>query len=204
MFQISTKVSSIDFKKILKNAKRPRRWNDKMLIYDAYGVTLILFVKSINVEDGRLNLGLKYVVNETENGPFSKNKEDVKDRIVGDDTITISMSEDHYNEEVLRAKVKSSIKWCIFEAYRNMARTKDEYYEMQQLDYDVVHQAEIDAISHLDKLGVKEMSVREPYIKDMRGYAYMKTSNVTDYVGGFKCTERDQLINIIENTVEFV
>lgn len=195
--QVSTKIHTIDFKKIMANALKRERWGDKWTLFDGYGVRLVMRVSNINIDNNSIGLHVRMDHQEYDDSYTIKLSDTYNST-----TYSISMSPDHYNHIALINGLVGVVTRLVESGYREFAQQTPEYDDAKRLDQyhsKVAHDA---AVDYLDELEIEDDEIREAYINDKVDDATTYEARL-NYQNNYRIDHRDSLKNLITSSLKF-
>ena len=181
----------------MANALKRARWSDKWVLFDGYGVYIVMNVSSIDVRNNKLSLMIN-VSHDEYNDDYDTKINHSNNYTI----ITLSMSDEHYNVNTMINGIKGSITRLITENYRSFAASTDEYKEAQRLDNYIYEQAGEDAAERLDDLDISDDDIREAYIEGQKADAYT-VENRSMVRDEYRNSHRDSLIALVVSSLQF-
>lgn len=147
MNELSTKLTKINFKWLIEHCTDKENWKKTWTLYDYDGFKSDMSLNAIDIEKSCLNIRIRG------NGFWNYG------------TISIPLSDEHFNENVFKKKVYSCIEARIEEYERGKIFETQTYKDAEKKDDYAVKQSEKQINEYLDVIGIDNDEVREAYIE---------------------------------------
>lgn len=145
MDEISTRLYKINFKYIIENHLNKALWKKAWLVYDYDHFKVNLRLDNISIARNKITLA------------------------IGNTSVDIPLSEDHYNETVFYKSIFSAIKSSIKDRERDAIRGTAAYAKACELDSQNDDKNREIAERRLDELNIDDEEVRKAYIEKYVG-----------------------------------
>ena len=153
-YQLSTKLTKVNFKWLIENCTEKKYWCKEWLIYDYDNLEIKLRLNRIDIRRNELDLEIHSCLHEgKKNRTYST-------------SVYLPMDAAHYNENVFKKKLYSAIHRAIVGIEEEKIKETSEYRDAYRNDEEYYERFTEALYERLDEMGIFDQEVRESYVGD--------------------------------------